>query len=121
MTTDIDVLQRMQELEMLLFGAFEAVKRPNVTSSVEEKRVFLQVSWVHASNADSSLDSRCALTVVLTRQQLERYAHMNANARDVFRQQLQTEAIGYFDRQHAKQSSNNCSVEYEVPDTLLEQ
>lgn len=118
MTTGIDVPQRMEELESLLFGMFDAIKRPTVISNVEATRIYLHVSWVHVSGADSSLDSRRVLTVILSHEQLERYSGMNATARDVFREQLKVEAQGHFNRQRAGQTGGRCTVDYEVPDDL---
>lgn len=118
--TDIDVPQRIEELEMALANAVVAVKRPTVSSIDEGDRRFLQVSWVTASRADTSLDSRCALTVSFTREQLSAYTRMPPHARESFRERLASASLAYFNEQHSKQEPpDNCSAEYVVPDTLL--
>jgi hypothetical protein len=120
MITDIDVPQRIEELEMLLAGLFDAAKRPSVSSIDEDERRFFQLSWVTVSNADSTLDSRCALTVCFTRDQIDAYSRMPTNARDAFRARLGHDLLARFNTTHAEHSGNEkCSVDYQVRDALL--
>lgn len=122
MITDIDVPQRIEELEMLLAGLFDAAKRPTVSSVDEEERRYFQLSWVTASSADTSLDSRCALTVRFTRDQIDAYSHMPTNARDAFRARLGHDLLARFNTTHAeKVDCSDCSVDYQVRDALLTQ
>lgn len=63
--------QRIEELELALAGIFSSPEAPAVSATDEGSTVYLQISWVLESQADTTLDSRCICTVGLASAQID--------------------------------------------------
>lgn len=119
MSKDIDVPQRIEELELSLADLFDSVKAPNVSSIDEGERQYLRVSWVSATHGDTTLDERCAVTVRFDRAQLTHYTHMPPQARERFRARLGAAVLDSFHDVHQHEHGDDCSADYVVADALF--
>ncbi|WP_345815937.1 DUF3022 domain-containing protein [Paraburkholderia sp. PREW-6R] len=118
---EAELQQRAEELELALANVFESPKAPAISSYDEGTRIFLQVSWVVESHADTTLDSRCAFTLALSEAQFNRYAAMDTAQRKAFQERLAGWAGKTFHekRQNAPADDDDCAVEADVPETLF--
>jgi hypothetical protein len=85
---DIDVNQRVEEIEMALSTLFESPKAPAISSYDDGATFFIQVSWVTESHGDTTLDARCVLTVRFSESQMQRYTQMDTAKRILVRERL---------------------------------
>jgi hypothetical protein len=109
--------QRLEEIELALAGIFESAKAPAVSSYDEGARLFLQLSWVVESHRDTSLDARCVLTLVLKREQFDRYASLDTAQRKAFQTRLAEWVRERFvERQNPPALQGDCAVELDAPD-----
>lgn len=117
---DIDLEQRVEEIELALAGLFESPKAPAISSYDDGASVYVQASWVVETHGDTTLDSRCVLTLRLTTAQFQRYARMDTAKRIVVRERLcamvreKLPANG-----EAPPAQDDCSAELPVSDALL--
>ncbi|HEY1610826.1 MAG TPA: DUF3022 domain-containing protein [Paraburkholderia sp.] len=120
-TSGIDIQQRTEEIQLALASLFETPKAPASSSYDEGDIVFLQLSWVVESTGDTTLDSRCAVTVRLRREQIERYASLDTSKRLVVQERLRTLVRSRFEEEHNSPAREGaCSVEVAVDDSLFE-
>jgi hypothetical protein len=118
---DIDRQQRMEELELAVANLFESPKAPGISVTDEEEVVYLQISWVLASDADTTLDSRCVCTIRFTGEQIDRYAAMDTARRLHVQERLKVFTRERFAAYRAGGSQNeDCSVEFAAEDSLLD-
>lgn len=85
---DIDLNQRIEEIELALATLFESPKAPAISSYDDGRTFFIQASWVIESHGDTTLDSRCVLTIRFSDAQIQRYARMDTAQRIVVRERL---------------------------------
>lgn len=85
---DIDMSQRMEELELALSAIFESPKAPAISSYDDGATCYIQASWVIESHGDTTLDSRCVLTIRFTEAQMQRYAAMDTARRIIVRERM---------------------------------
>jgi hypothetical protein len=117
----VDREQRIEEIELGLAQLFASPRMPDVRSYWEGSYLYIQLSWVVESTRDTSLDSRCVVTLRFSGQQIDRYAALETAKRNVFRERL-----GSFVRQHFDERYNppplqgDCSVELDLDDALFE-
>lgn len=117
---DADLNQRLEEIELALAGIFESPKAPAVSSYDEGARFFLQISWVVESHRDTSLDARCVVTIILKREQFDRYASLDTAQRKAFQARLAEWVRQQFDeRQNPTALQGDCAVELDVPEQFL--
>ena len=118
---EIDRQQRIEELELAVADIFDSPKAPAISSTDEEAVVYLQISWVLKSDADTTLDSRCVCTIRFTGEQIDTYAEMDTARRLHVQARLKTftrerfEANSPADAEHV-----GCSVEFAAEDHLLD-
>jgi hypothetical protein len=85
---DIDLNQRVEEIELALATLFESPKAPAISAYDDGRTFFIQASWVIESHADTTLDSRCVLTIHFSKAQIERYVQMDTAQRVRVRERL---------------------------------
>ncbi|MFM0040093.1 DUF3022 domain-containing protein [Paraburkholderia strydomiana] len=85
---DIDVNQRVEEIELALSTLFESPKAPAISSYDDGTTFFIQVSWVTESHGDTTLDARCVLTIRFSESQIQRYAQLDTAKRILVRERL---------------------------------
>lgn len=85
---DIDLNQRVEEIELALSTLFESRKAPAISSYDDGATFFIQVSWVIESHADTTLDARCVLTIRFSESQIQRYAQLDTAKRILVRERL---------------------------------
>jgi hypothetical protein len=85
---DIDVNQRVEEIELALSTLFESPKAPAISSYDDGTTFFIQVSWVTESHGDTTLDARCVLTIRFPESQIQRYAQLDTAKRILVRERL---------------------------------
>lgn len=85
---DIDVNQRVEEIELALSTLFESPKAPAISSCDDGTTFFIQVSWVTESHGDTTLDARCVLTIRFSESQIQRYAQLDTAKRILVRERL---------------------------------
>ena len=85
---DIDLNQRVEEIELALSTLFESPKAPAISSYDDGQTFFIQASWVIESHADTTLDSRCVLTIRFSDAQIRRYVLMDTAQRVRVRDRL---------------------------------
>ncbi len=85
---DIDVNQRVEEIELALSTLFESPKAPAISSYDDGTTFFIQVSWVTESHGDTTLDARCVLTMRFSESQIQRYAQLDTAKRILVRERL---------------------------------
>jgi hypothetical protein len=113
--------QRIEEIELGLAGLFASPKTPSVQSYEEANRLHFLLSWVVESNRDTSLDSRCVIVIRFAEPQIDRYAAMDTTQRRAFRDRLGAFVRRRFDDQYKPPPlEGDCSIEFDVDDTLLE-
>lgn len=113
--------QRLEEIELALAGIFDSPRSPSVSSYDEGARIYLQVSWVVESTGDTSLGSRCVLTLVLSRPQFDRYANADTAYRKAFQARLVKWARERFEEKQSPPAlEGDCAVEAQVPDALFD-
>jgi hypothetical protein len=86
--TDIDLNQRVEEIGLALSTLFESPKAPAISSYDDGQTFSIQVSWVIGSQGDTTLDSRCVLTVHFSDSQIRRYMQMETAQRVRVRERL---------------------------------
>jgi hypothetical protein len=117
----IDRQQRIEELELAVADIFESPKAPAISVTEEESVLYLQISWVLKSDADTTLDSRCVCTIRLTPKQIDRYALMDTARRRHVQQRLKTLVRERFATEKAAGSlKDDCSLEFAAGDDLLD-
>jgi hypothetical protein len=118
---DIDMSQRMEEIELTLSTIFESPKAPAISSYDDGETCFIQASWVIESHGDTTLDSRCVLTIRFTTAQIQRYAEMDTAKRIVVRERV-VQMVR--DRLAAGSGTaplqGECAEDLQVDDRLLE-
>ncbi|MGF6638710.1 hypothetical protein OKW38_000843 [Paraburkholderia sp. MM5496-R1] len=85
---DIDLNQRVEEIELALSTLFESPKAPAISSYDDGRTFFIQASWVVESHGDTTLDARCVLTLHFSDSQIQRYAQMDTAQRILVRERL---------------------------------
>ncbi|MGF6612343.1 hypothetical protein OKW45_007331 [Paraburkholderia sp. WSM4175] len=85
---DIDLNQRVEEIELALSTLFESPKAPAISSYDDGRTFFIQASWVVESRGDTTLDARCVLTLHFSDSQIQRYAQMDTAQRILVRERL---------------------------------
>ncbi|MBC8746606.1 hypothetical protein OKW43_007170 [Paraburkholderia sp. WC7.3g] len=85
---DIDLNQRIEEIELALSTLFESPKAPAISVYDDGRTFFIQASWVTESHGDTTLDARCVLTLHFSESQIQRYAQMDTAQRIVVRERL---------------------------------
>lgn len=119
--SEIDMSQRIEEIELALSTLFESPKTPAVSSYEEATIVFVQISWVVESHRDTTLDARCGVTVRFSPGQMSRYAAMDTAKRIVVRERLRDEVRSQFSaQQYPPTVAGDCAVEVAVEDALFE-
>jgi hypothetical protein len=120
-TPDIDLQQRIEEIQLALAGLFETPKAPASSSYDDGRTLYLQLSWVVESTRDTTLDSRCVATLRLPREQIERYAALDTSKRLIVQDRLKTQVRQRFDEQQNPPAVDGaCSVEIAVDDSLFD-
>jgi hypothetical protein len=118
-TFDID--QRIEEIQLALAHLFESPKAPTVSVLVEGDAVFLHLTWVVESSRDTTLDSRCAATIVGTRAQIERYARLStAQRREVQRRICECVRARYVESRNLAPASGACDIEVVLGDGIFD-
>ncbi|WP_144159459.1 DUF3022 domain-containing protein [Paraburkholderia sp. BCC1885] len=113
--------QRIEELELAVAGIFESPKAPTISVTDEESVLYLQISWVIKSDADTTLDSRCVCTIRFTGAQIDRYAAMDTAQRLHVQQRLKELARERFAAANAAGSlQDDCALEFAAGDDLLD-
>ncbi|RFU48446.1 DUF3022 domain-containing protein [Paraburkholderia sp. DHOC27] len=119
--SDIDLGQRVEEIEHALSNLFDSPKNPAVSSYDEESAFYIQVSWVVESHRDTTLDSRCVVTIRFTPAQIQRYAQTDTAKRLVIRERLCDKVREQVSaQQSAPSTSDDCATEFTVDDALLD-
>ncbi|MGF6920057.1 DUF3022 domain-containing protein [Paraburkholderia sp. 40] len=85
---DIDLNQRVEEIELALSTLFESPKAPAISSYDDGRTFFIRASWVVESHGDTTLDARCVLTLHFSDSQIQRYARMDTAQRILVRERL---------------------------------
>ncbi|MGA7782959.1 MAG: DUF3022 domain-containing protein [Paraburkholderia sp.] len=117
---EIDMSQRIEEIELALSTLFESPKNPAVSSYEEATAFFVQISWVVESHRDTTLDARCVVTVRFSPGQMSRYAAMDTANRIVVRERLCDKARSEFSAQQCPPTvEGDCSLEVAVEDALF--
>lgn len=117
----IDTQQRIEELEMAAADIFPSPKAPSVSVTDEESIVYLQISWVLESHADTTLDSRCVCTLRFTREQIDRYAAMDTAKRLHVQARLKALVRERFEADKAADpQQGDCSIELEPGGALFD-
>ena len=117
----IDLPQRIEEIELALAETFESQKAPTVVAYDDASGFFIQLSWVVESHRDTSLDARCVVTIRFSDQQIHRYASMETAKRKAFRDRLCASVMERFtEQQNPPTLQGDCAVEMNVKDALLE-
>jgi hypothetical protein len=120
MMNQVDLDQRLEEIELALAGIVESPKAPSISSYDEGERLFLQLSWVVDSHADTTLDKRCAITVAMTRAQFERYASLDTPQRKNWQARLAEWVNQRFgERPNPQALEGDCAVELQLPNEFL--
>jgi hypothetical protein len=122
---EIDMSQRIEEIELALSTIFESPKAPAISSYDDGATCFIQASWVIESHADTTLDSRCVLTIRFTRTQIQRYAEMNTAQRIVVRDRMlqmvkRRLPLESADASLQTPSQGDCAEELQMDDRLFE-
>lgn len=118
---EIDLEQRAEEIELTLAGLFDSPKQPAISSYDDGSNFFVQSSWVVESHGDTTLDSRCVLTLRLTTAQFHRYAHMDTAKRIIVRERLSRMVRERLPLNGAPASMQEaCSAELTVDDRILQ-
>jgi hypothetical protein len=117
---DIDLDQRFEENERALSMLFESPKAPALSSYDDGAMCFIQASWVVESHGDTTLDSRCALTVRFSDEQIQRYARMDTAQRIVVRERLLEMVRDRLPADGAVPLQGDCAVDLHVDDPLLD-
>ena len=121
MTTDIDLQQRTEEIQLALAGLFETPKAPASSSYDEGDVLYLQLSWVVESTRDTTLDARCVATLRMTREQIERYAALETSKRLIVQDRLKNLLRRRFDEQQNPPALQGaCSMELAPDDSLFD-
>ena len=121
MMKDIDLGQRVEEIELALSTLVESPKAPAISSYDDGATVFIQVSWVIESHRDTTLDSRCVLTLRFSESQIQRYAQMDTAQRIVVRERLCQMVRDRSPRDNATLPlQGECAEDLQVDDSLLE-
>jgi hypothetical protein len=81
MNQSIDMQQRVTEIEHALSRRFASPSTSVTHLADSAGRLTIQVSWVESAAEMNILDSRCALSVVLARRTMDRYAAMSTAQR----------------------------------------
>ncbi|MEQ5844398.1 MULTISPECIES: DUF3022 domain-containing protein [Paraburkholderia] len=111
----------MDELKQATVDIFKSAKAPTARLYDEGPTVYLQISWVPQSHADTTLDSRCVCTVRFAREQIDRYAAMDTAGRLRVQRKLRVFVRERFDAGgpiSARQ--DDCSAEFSAGDDLLD-
>ena len=120
-TSDLDLRQRTEEIQLALAGLFETPKAPASSSYDEGDIVYLQLSWVVESTRDTTLDSRCVVTLKLRREQIERYAAFETSKRLAVQERLRMLVRRRFEEQQNPPALEGaCSLEVAADDSLFE-
>jgi len=120
-TPDIDLQQRIEEIQLALAGLFETPKAPASSSYDDGHTLYLQLSWVVESTRDTTLDARCVATLRLRREQIERYAALDTSKRLIVQERLRTHVRQRFDEQQNPPAVDGaCSVEIAADDSLFD-
>jgi len=120
-TSDLDLRQRTEEIQLALAGLFETPKAPASSSYDEGDIVYLQLSWVVESTRDTTLDSRCVVTLKLRREQIERYAAFETSKRLAVQERLRMLVRRRFEeQQNLPALEGACSLEVAADDSLFE-
>jgi hypothetical protein len=117
----IDREQRIEELEHATVDLFESARTPSARVVDEGSTVYMQISWVPDSHADTTLDSRCVCTVRFSGQQIDRYAAMDTGRRLRAQRRLRFFMRERFDRERLSRSTpGDCSTDVAASDDLLD-
>ncbi|AJZ56601.1 hypothetical protein OI25_7744 [Paraburkholderia fungorum] len=118
---DIDLNQRVEEIELALSTLFESPKAPAISSYDDGETFFIQASWVIESHRDTTLDARCVLTVRFSEAQIQRYAQMDTAQRIHVRERLCQTVRNRLPSVGAEQPlKGDCAEDLQVDDRLLE-
>lgn len=116
----IDRQQRVEELELAVADIFPSPKTPAVSVSDEGSTIYLQVSWVLESNADTTLDSRCVCTLRFTREQIDRYAAMDTAKRLEVQRRLKNLVRERVDSDRSANHQDDCAIDLAPQDDLFD-
>lgn len=120
-TTDIDLRQRIEEIQLALASLFKTPKAPASSSYDEGDTLYLQLSWVVESTRDTTLDARCVVTLRVHREQIERYAALETSKRLVVQERLKALVRQRFDEQQNPPALHGaCSVDVAVDDPVFD-
>lgn len=120
-TTDIDLRQRIEEIQLALASLFKTPKAPASSSYDEGDTLYLQLSWVVESTRDTTLDARCVVTLRMHRTQIERYAALETSKRLVVQERLKALVRQRFDEQQNPPALHGaCSVDVAVDDPVFD-
>jgi hypothetical protein len=118
---DIDVNQRVEEIELALSTLFESPKAPAISSYDDGTTFFIQVSWVTESHGDTTLDARCVLTIRFSESQIQRYAQLDTAKRILMRERLIKMVRSRLPLAGTEPPlDGECAEELQVDDRLLE-
>jgi hypothetical protein len=117
----IDMGQRLEELQLAVRDTFASPKVAAVRSYDEGDTIYILVSWVSETGADTTLDSRCAVTIRFARSQIERYAAFDTARRKEIQARFSELVRTTFEaKRSAQPNEGECAVEFAVPDSLME-
>jgi hypothetical protein len=117
----IDRQQRIEELELAVADIFPSPKAPAVSATDEGPTVYLQISWVVESHADTTLDSRCVCTVRFSGAQIDRYAAMDTAKRLHVQRRLKHLIRERFEAgKPVDASQGDCAVEFASGDDIFD-
>lgn len=118
--SEIDISQRIEEIELAMSTLFESPKAAAVSSYDEGTAFFIQLSWVVDSRRDTTLDARCVVTMRFLPGQLNRYAELDTAKRIVVRERLCDKVRRQFSAQQSPPAlQGDCAVEVVMEDALF--
>ncbi|MEX3898374.1 DUF3022 domain-containing protein [Paraburkholderia sp. JPY432] len=118
---DIDLNQRIEEIELALSTLFESPKAPAISGYDDGRNFLIQASWVIESHGDTTLDARCVLTLHFSASQIERYAQMDTAQRILVRERLCRMVRDHLRAEGRELSlQGECAEDLHVEDRLLD-
>ncbi|MEM5297351.1 DUF3022 domain-containing protein [Burkholderia sp. JPY481] len=118
---DIDLNQRIEEIELALSTLFESPKAPAISGYDDGRNFLIQASWVIESHGDTTLDARCVLTLHFSAAQIQRYARMDTAQRVLVRERLCRMVRDHFPAEGKELPlQGECAEDLHVEDRLLD-
>jgi len=116
----IDILQRLEEIQLALAGTFESPKAPAVSAYQDGATTWLSVSWVVETGRDTTLDARCVAKLKISDHQIEHYAALDTSKRRVVQERLVhllRQRVGAM--RSEQPATDDCSLELDIDDAVF--